>query len=962
MLLNSSRGAQRGKITAAQQDKPKKFQFIVKDGDTTVTFAADTESERDEWVSVIKAAITGTVHFLPLSHLELPHDAILTDTTTTASDISTVGRSMKIDTRRSVVAAAVDFPNKGGYLKKTSQGKGTFAISVSKKRWFRLIAGELRYYEDEDESATKLKECIHLEGAHVLPLVDTTVQLQFSGQRSMKLEAATMKIATEWRDAFTETIVLLGNMPSTQKTAAALKPVRRLNIHDSVVVDSMVNTMNSAQSMIRMSSSSAMSPVGGSGSSPMAAGNRRARAATTVVLTPPGKGALRQSNDSSSDSSDDETPPASGSFWKRLSLSSSPKVGGDTSSPLAKQRCRSATTLVPSNAAAAAGGSDYRPKFLHKTAPGSTVKSIETTELLKQVLSQNFLVKRLLELLPLIELMQEHIAVPGEVVIWQGSSGDSFYVLESGQCEVIKDGRCVSRIPAGKSFGELALVNNATRQATIRASQVSTLWSFSRNQFREIAMQQEAQQLAERIQFLQQIALFSKLMPSSLEKIADVMVLKSYNTSERIIKQGDVGDAFYMIQQGRAVVTQTTTFGSSNGTELARLGPGKYFGELALIEDAPRKATVTATSACKCWTLDRHNFKSLFGSMDEAVNESVGIQMLQKVKLLEALSERQLQEVSRCLVSKLYVEGEMIIKQGDVGDCFYLIAEGEVSVQVNHIQVATLEEGSYFGEMSLLSHERRSATVAALKDTTCLLLSRSDFNELLGPLEELNEEAQRRKELAQRSKAGDSGSRRFMSSLFKVSDSIFGSSPSSSPSQSSSLARKKSLSPNPKTQNSLFSSTSAMFELSSLERVRKLGTGTFGTVYLVQHIMSSKFYALKVLHKQTLKEKCQEEYIYSERDIMLALSDSLFVTELYATLQDQKSLFLVMPYIPGGDLWELLYNSSSTSKLKRTKEGGFTLNKTVFYISNVLMALNHIHDQEIIYRNIKPENFVRVLF
>lgn len=96
-----------------------------------------------------------------------------------------------------------------------------------------------------------------------------------------------------------------------------------------------------------------------------------------------------------------------------------------------------------------------------------------------------------------------------------------------------------------------------------------------------------------------------------------------------------------MILSGRVVVTQSTTFGSS--AELARLGPGKSFGDLALIEDAPRKATVTASCVCKCWTLDRHSFKSLFGSMDEAVNESIGVSMLQKVRILEALTARQLQ-------------------------------------------------------------------------------------------------------------------------------------------------------------------------------------------------------------------------------------------------------------------------------------------------------------------------------
>lgn len=98
------------------------------------------------------------------------------------------------------------------------------------------------------------------------------------------------------------------------------------------------------------------------------------------------------------------------------------------------------------------------------------------------------------------------------------------------------------------------------------------MWLFTRNQFRDLAVKQELEQIEERVQFLQQIQLFSKLVRTSLEKIAEVMVLKSYNTGERIIKQGDTGDAFYMIVSGRAVVTQTTTFGSSAGTELARLG------------------------------------------------------------------------------------------------------------------------------------------------------------------------------------------------------------------------------------------------------------------------------------------------------------------------------------------------------------------------------------------------------
>jgi CRP-like cAMP-binding protein len=934
--LISNRGS-KGKTAHDNDHHTKKFQFLVRDGDAAVMFAAETEPLRDEWLEVIKQAIQGVNHFLPLSHLSLPAGAAAEAGPGEALVVGGVSGK-----RGSVVPAAVDFPNKAGYLKKTSAGKGTFAISTVTKRWFRLAAGELRYYEDEDESATKLKDCVSLEGAEAMPLQGMVVTVQFAGGRSMKLEAPTTKIATEWRDAFAETITILRNMPVSPKATTGLKPVRRLNVHDSdadraAAVPEAPSTPGSA----------AASPAGGA---------RRARAATATGLsaTSPKRGG----GDSSSDE-DEGSPVPAGSFWVRLSISASSKSPTSSAGPSPSTKSRSQSTLsLTSGAAAASTVAEYRPKFLQTRGSNghSTYKSTETVEMLKECLQQNFLLKRLPDVTPLIDMMEQHIAVPGEVIIWQGSSGDAFYALEAGQCDVLKDGRLVSRIPAGKSFGELALVNNAVRQATIRASQVCTLWSFTRNQYREVAMKQEARLVEERIAFLEGIELFSKLLRSSLEKIADVMVLRSYVTGDRIIKQGESGDAFYMIQQGRVAVTQTTTFGTSAGTELARLGPGKYFGELALIEDAPRKATVTATSACKCWTLDRQNFKSLFGSMAAAVNESVGIKMLQRVKVLEALSEVQLQAVARCLVSKDFIEGEVIIKQGDVGDCFYLISSGEVSVQVNHIQVATLEGGSFFGEMSLLSNERRSATVSALKDTVCLVLSRADFNELLGPLEEVNAEAKRRKEAASRSKGDVAGSGRFISSLRRVSNSIFNTSPSSSPGGQG-LARSKSLGAGGKSANALFSSTNAMFDLASLEKVKKLGTGTFGTVFLVQHIMTNKYYAMKVLHKQHLKETCQEQNVFTERDVMLALGDTLYAAELYATLQDSKSVYLIQQFLPGGDLWELLHNSS---RLKKTKEGGFSLNKALFYTSNALAAVSHMHQQEILYRNIKPENMVRV--
>lgn len=340
---------------------------------------------------------------------------------------------------------------------------------------------------------------------------------QFTGNRSMKLEAPTQKIANEWRDAFAETIMLLAQTAPTQGTQ---KPIRRLNVHDFAPTTpaASANTNNASFLSTNSTNTSPVAPANG----------RRARAATTISSPGSAAAALKGSKSQDSDS-DEDAPVSTQSFWGRMSISSK-----SSPVPSPKPRSMSSVNLHTSAAGASTHTEVHIPKFAQKHL-SPTHKSIETSELLKECLQQNFLVKRLPDLMPLVELMCEHVAVPGEVVIWQGSSGDTFYALESGHCDVIKDGRVVSRIAAGKSFGELALVNNATRQATIRAASVCKLWCFTRHQYREVAVAQEIKQTEERIAFLKQIALFAKLMPSSLEKIADVMVLKSYATGTFLV-------------------------------------------------------------------------------------------------------------------------------------------------------------------------------------------------------------------------------------------------------------------------------------------------------------------------------------------------------------------------------------------------------------------------------------------
>lgn len=105
------------------------------------------------------------------------------------------------------------------------------------------------------------------------------------------------------------------------------------------------------------------------------------------------------------------------------------------------------------------------------------------------------------------------------------------------------------------------------------------------------------------------------------------------------------------------------------------------------------------------------------------------------VQLLHNLSQEELERIARML-TKVVVNGETIITQGEEGDRFYMIEKGEVSVEIDGVQVSNLAAGAHFGEMGLMNNDRRNATVVAIGEVELWTLSRDDFNQLMGMYDE----------------------------------------------------------------------------------------------------------------------------------------------------------------------------------------------------------------------------------
>jgi hypothetical protein len=182
-------------------------------------------------------------------------------------------------------------------------------------------------------------------------------------------------------------------------------------------------------------------------------------------------------------------------------------------------------------------------------------------------------------------------------------------------------------------------------------------------------------------------------------------------------------------------------------------------------------------------------------------------------------------------------------------------------------------------------------------ETHCLVLGREEFQRFVSPLDNLITEAEKRITEVNSSKiAGNSNhhhqqqQQQRNNKTYPKSKSPIGSSNGEKAGQSSNGGRLKSSLPtapkpiNVQSLQALFMNTSNMFELSQLERIRRIGSGTFGSLFLVRQLTTDKFYALKIVHKQRLKETGQENSIFSERDTMLSLVESQFVAALYGEL------------------------------------------------------------------------------
>jgi putative peptide zinc metalloprotease protein len=207
-------------------------------------------------------------------------------------------------------------------------------------------------------------------------------------------------------------------------------------------------------------------------------------------------------------------------------------------------------------------------------------------------------------------------AATGEVVIRQGERGAEFFIIAGGQAEVSilerGDERMVRGLKPGDFFGERALLEGGIRTATVRAVTPMRLLVFGDRAFwaelaGPIAWQRKVRESLNERELLKRVPLFADISSRQLDLLAVKLEVVPFRKGTVIVRKGDPGEDFYIVRDGRLAA-----IGESRQT-LREMGPGDFFGEIALLRDARRTATVVGKVEGTVWRLGRQDFHELLG-------------------------------------------------------------------------------------------------------------------------------------------------------------------------------------------------------------------------------------------------------------------------------------------------------------------------------------------------------------
>jgi CRP-like cAMP-binding protein/tRNA A-37 threonylcarbamoyl transferase component Bud32 len=528
----------------------------------------------------------------------------------------------------------------------------------------------------------------------------------------------------------------------------------------------------------------------------------------------------------------------------------------------------------------------------------------------------------------------------GITILSANAVGDYFYILKSGCVEYRtvdpNTGRKVivgRAIRPGQSFGELCLLYNCPPPAdcvsgppgegTVRCENERSceLWRIDKIAFRHIIALRTMRQDEWLRDAVRKIEAFRGLDDEFINRISNSFDVRPVKRGEVIYRTGDDSEEFYIVgSEGRVMISENK--GSIAGGASRIIRSGGAFGVEAFegVDGYQRVETAIAERSTTLLVMSREQLDRTIGSLKDAKLVSRDRELLKSIPLFRDsdIEDFEYELMAALIEPHTYKGGKVIYEEEDnIDDPALLIVRNgalEVSGMLSD-QERILTEGEFFWENSLLPDKNgkfaggkggtkyREETVEVISnEALCGKLTLSNIDSVILDLHRLG--------------CNRTRNRRMPNSVGLAASMVKDESP-------------------PKT-------------LEDLEYHQLFGAGTFGRVWIVSRRGSSKTgYALKIQSKRALLDQRQASSALRERMVMAQLNHP-FVCKLINTFQDDACIYMLLSFIQGGELLNLIQGGE--------QYGGLPEIATKFYSAMILEGLTYMHRRHIIYRDLKPEN------
>ena len=582
---------------------------------------------------------------------------------------------------------------------------------------------------------------------------------------------------------------------------------------------------------------------------------------------------------------------------------------------------------------------------------------------------------------------------PQEAIYQQGEYGNYLFIIVKGKVEIFVNNKSTECISKAQMFGEAAILHNTRRESTAVTTEITEMWGLERNLFQVALRTITLQKYHENKVFLEKCELFSSFDTSTRAKLIEVIATQIF-TNQIIVREEEIGETVYIIKSGRVRCSVLGVF-------VKELGEGSYFGEQALLNNNIRTATVAAVDTVVVISVGKADLERILGADYTKIvyQNSINISIANDA-ILSRLNKKQVQKIVNSMKIRKFSNNQIIGEKGKTCKKVLILLKG--IIQKDGIE---MEKYSCIGSEILLNSGISEFNYVSKSPVECAEISKSKIQTLLAGnlqdiiqhnmlvnllssiplLSNISEDLLYKISKSSRLKRYENDEIIFTQYSYGdefylihtgevvitiddkyvrtlVEDSYFGERAVilNEPRTATAIAKGETL---------LFILTREVFnsiidtdlreqlltrinlqdfsiELEDLSILRLLGKGMFGNVFLAAHRQSKILYAIKTICHSDIRRLKISRNIRSSEEVLLQIESPL-IMKLIKTISDDYRIYFIMEYIPGITLFRYL---EETRRVPRSQ--------VQFYMSNMILMLQHLHSRSIVHRDLKPENIL----